>query len=328
MNSKLYPIKFNPILKDKLWGGNNLKNILGKSTQINKLGESWELSGYEGDESIVVNGFLTGKNLIDLIDMYGEKLIGGNIYNQFGNSFPLLFKLIDANDNLSIQVHPNDEIAKRRCNSFGKTEMWYVVEAEAEAELIIGFSKDCSRSEYSNALAKGEVENLLQKVPVSKGDVFFIPAGLVHAIGKGIVVAEIQQSSDITYRIYDYKRKDDNGKERELHTEEALDVIDFTASPDPKTNYNLELNRVVPLVQCEYFTTNILHFNEEILRNYTNLNSFVVYMCVEGDFIIELNDERTIVNKGNTVLIPASITKLLLIPKDECKLLEVYVGES
>ncbi len=321
----LYPLKFEPILKDKIWGGSKLKSIFEKSALTDKLGESWELSGYEGDESVVTNGFLAGNNLQELIEIYMGELIGDQNYDTFGLSFPLLFKLIDANENLSIQVHPGDEVAAERHNSFGKTEMWYVVDADKGAELIIGFSEDCSRDTYLDAMEEDKVEDLLQKVPVSKGDVFFIPAGLVHAIGKGVVVAEIQQSSDITYRIYDYKRTDDKGNERDLHTEQALDVIDFTASKDPKTNYCAALNEVTPLVSCSYFTTNVLRFDQNITRHYAAIDSFVAYMCLEGNFVIEFENTKTIVNKGDTVLIPASIDQLSLIPDNEVCLLEVYV---
>ncbi|MFA5046980.1 MAG: type I phosphomannose isomerase catalytic subunit, partial [Paludibacter sp.] len=283
----LYPLKFEPVLKDKIWGGTKLKSLFNKAATSDKLGESWELSGYEADESVVTNGFLTGNNLPELIEIYMGELVGDKIYDEFGLYFPLLFKLIDANENLSIQVHPGDEIAAERHNSFGKTEMWYVIDADPGAVLIIGFKNDCSRDEYLDALEKGHVEDLLQKVPVTKGDVFFIPAGLVHAIGKGVVVAEIQQSSDITYRIYDFNRTDDQGNERELHTEEALDVIQFEASKNPKINYNLLTNEITPLVNCQYFTTSILHFNQYLTRNYASINSFVTYMCMEGNFVIE-----------------------------------------
>jgi mannose-6-phosphate isomerase len=321
----LYPLKFAPILKDKIWGGSKLKSIFEKPALTDKLGESWELSGYEGDESVVTNGFLAGNNLPELIEIYMGELIGDQIYETYGLSFPLLFKLIDANENLSIQVHPGDEVAAERHNSFGKTEMWYVVDAEKGAELIIGFSEDCSRDTYLDAMDDDKVEDLLQKVPVAKGDVFFIPAGLVHAIGKGVVVAEIQQSSDITYRIYDYKRTDDNGNERDLHTEQALDVINFAASKDPKTKYSATINEVTPLVSCEYFTTNVLRFDQNINRHYASIDSFVAYMCLEGDFVIEFENVKTIVNKGDTVLIPACIDELSLIPDKEVCLLEVYV---
>jgi len=321
----LYPLKFEPILKDKIWGGNKLKSLYNKPALTDKLGESWELSGYEGDESVVVNGFLAGNNLQELIEIYMGELIGDENYEKFGHSFPLLFKLIDANDNLSIQVHPGDEVAEERHGSFGKTEMWYVVDAEVGAELIIGFNDNCSSEVYLDALEAGTVESLLQKVPVAKGDVFFIPAGLVHAIGSGVVIAEIQQSSDITYRIYDYKRTDDNGNERELHTEQALDVISFDAAKDPKTKYNCAMNQVQNLVNCEYFTTNIIKFNQTLSPNYSALDSFVAYMCLEGGFVIECNDTKTVVNKGDTVLIPASVDNLLLIPDGAVSLLEVSI---
>jgi mannose-6-phosphate isomerase len=322
----LYPLKFSPILKDKIWGGTKLKSLFNKAAQTDKLGESWELSGYEGDESVVTNGLLAGNNLTELIEIYMGELVGDTIYDQFGLSFPLLFKLIDANENLSIQVHPGDEVAAERHNSYGKTEMWYVLQADPDGKLIIGFKEDCSKDDYLDALDNDKVEDLLQKVPVKKGDVFFIPAGLVHAIGKGVVVAEIQQSSDITYRIYDYKRTDDQGNERELHTEQALDVINFSASKQPGTNYQPLLNEITPLVNCDYFTTNMLKFDHAVTRNYATLDSFVAYMCLEGDFVIDFAGEKTIINKGDTVLIPASIDELGLIPEGNVTLLEVYVN--
>jgi len=322
----LYPLKFNPILKDKIWGGTKLKSLFNKAAETDKLGESWELSGYEGDESVVTNGILKGNNLAELIEVYMGELIGDTIYDEYGLSFPLLFKLIDANENLSIQVHPGDEVAAERHNSYGKTEMWYVVDADPEGALIIGFKKDCSKEEYLEALDNDRVEDLLQRVPVTKGDVFFIPAGLVHAIGKGVVVAEIQQSSDITYRIYDYKRTDDQGNGRELHTEQALDVINFEATKNPKTAYKAQLNEMTPLVNCDYFTTNIVRFDQTITRNYATLDSFVAYMCLEGNFVIVCDGEKTVVLKGDTVLVPASIDELSLIPDNEVTLLEVYVN--
>lgn len=321
----LYPLKFKPVLKDKIWGGSRLNQLFGKNNNSDKLGESWELSGYENDESVVSNGFLEGNNLTELIEIYMGELVGDKVYDEFGLMFPLLFKLIDANENLSIQVHPGDEVAAERHNSFGKTEMWYVVAAEQGSELIIGFSKDCTSEEYLDALENDKVEDLLQRVPVKPGDVFFIPAGLVHAIGKGVVVAEIQQSSDITYRIYDYKRVDDAGNERELHTDEALDVINFSASMNPKTEYSLLENQIVPLVSCEYFTTNIIKFDQALTRNYGEIDSFVAYMCLEGSFIVETATQKTPVNKGDTILIPACINEIGLIPNSEVTLLEVHL---
>jgi len=322
----LYPLKFTPILKDKIWGGTKLNTIFGKESESDKLGESWELSGHEGDESVVTNGFLEGNSLTELIEIYMGELVGDKIFDEFGLSFPLLFKLIDAEEDLSIQVHPNDEVAAERHNSFGKTEMWYVIDAEPDSAMIIGFAKDCDRDEYLNALDTDKVESLLHKVPVTKGDVLFIPAGTVHSIGKGIVVAEIQESSDLTYRIYDFKRLDENGNERELHTELALDVINFSASEHPKTAYKESLNEITSLVTCDYFTTNMIKFDAAVTRNYGTIDSFVVYMCLEGSVIIESNNEKTVVNKGETILIPACINEVGLIPENDVTLLEVYIA--
>ena len=322
----MYPLKFVPIIKDKIWGGHKLQNIFGKQPNgLPNIGESWELSGYPTDNSVVANGYLAGKTLTELIGKYGEQIIGKKVYNRFGINFPLLFKLIDANDDLSIQVHPNDQTAKLRHNSFGKTEMWYVLDAEPDACLIIGFKKNCTKKEYLEALEKGEVEELLQKVPVKSGDVFFIPAGLVHAIGKGVMVAEIQESSDITYRIYDYKRTDDKGNERELHTAEALDVINFKASKKSKTEYNQKLNEPVELVKCEYFTTNLLELDKELYMYYAYEESFVVYMCLEGNFEISGGTSSVEIRKGETVFIPAGMNDITLIPKGKVKLLEVFI---
>ena len=321
----LYPLKFAPILKDKIWGGTKLKTLFGKPATSDHLGESWELSGYEGDESVVTNGFLAGNNLAELLEVYMGDLVGDKVFERYGLTFPLLFKLIDANDNLSIQVHPNDETARARHNSLGKTEMWYVVDADPGAELIIGFAHDSSKEEYSEAVERGEVERLLQRVPVQRGDVFFIPAGLVHAIGRGVVVAEIQESSDITYRIYDYKRKDANGHERELHVAQALDVINFAASRQPKTPYEPKLNEPVTLVSCDYFTTNTLHFDREVVRDYAPLDSFVAYMCLDGAFTIVCDGSETPVQRGETVLVPAAINEVKLVPSQPSTLLEVYV---
>lgn len=322
----LYPLKFTPILKDKIWGGTKLKSLFGKQAETDKLGESWELSGYDGDISVVSNGFLAGNNLEELIEVYMGDLVGDKVYDQHGLTFPLLFKLIDANENLSIQVHPNDEVAAERHNSYGKTEMWYVIDADLDGSLIIGFKEDCKQENYLKAVEEGVLEDLLQTIKVTKGDVLFIPAGLVHAIGKGVVLAEIQQTSDVTYRIYDYKRVDDQGNERDLHTDEAIDVIDYQASKNPKTPYVAVLNELTPLVTCEYFTTNLIRMNEQLTRNYGLLDSFVAYMCVEGNFDITCEGENTSVSKGDTILIPACMQEVHLIPKGEATLLEVYVG--
>ncbi len=323
---KLYPLKFKPILKERIWGGSKLTTEFNKAASLQKIGESWELSACEGDESVVSNGFLQGNTLTELIEIYMGELVGESVYQHFGLNFPLLFKLIDAAEYLSIQVHPNDEVAAERHNSFGKTEMWYVIDAEPDAELIVGFNEGCTKEDYINALEHNDVENILKKVSVTKGDVIFIPAGLVHAIGKGILLAEIQQTSDITYRIYDYNRLDDKGNARQLHVEEALDVINFDKVEAPKIIYTEKLNDIIPLVSCDYFTTNLITFDDEVIRNYGEIDSFKVYMCTEGAFKILFDENYTVVNKGETVLIPASIGEVIFIPENNTTVLEVFAG--
>ena len=322
----MYPLKFTPIIKDKIWGGDRLEKKYRKNpAELPNIGESWELSGYPTDTSVVANGYLTGKTLPEIIEQFKEQLVGKKVYKRFGNAFPLLFKLIDANDDLSIQVHPNDEVAGKRHDSFGKTEMWYVLDADEGASLIIGFKRNCTKKEYLEALEKDEVESLLQKVPVQAGDVFFIPAGLVHAIGKGVMVAEVQESSDVTYRIFDYNRKDENGNERELHTAQALDVINFKASKNPKTDYKVVPNEEVKLVSCEYFTTNLLELYKKKNIHYAYTETFVVDMCLEGKVEIAGGTSTVQMQKGDTVLIPASMKDFTLTPQGNARLLEVFI---
>jgi len=327
MNTKLYPIKFTPILKDKIWGGNKLKSTLNKQSELDSLGESWELSGVEGDISVVANGFLAGNNLQEIIEIYMGDLVGESIYSKFGIEFPLLFKFIDANDDLSIQVHPDDKLSKERHNAFGKTEMWYVLQAEPKSKLISGFVKESTKEEYLEALNNGKLMSLLKSHEVSEGDTFFIPAGDVHAIGAGVLLAEIQQTSDVTYRIYDYDRKDNSGNTRALHTDLALDAIDYKDTNE-KVSYSAKQNEAVNLAACAYFVTNLLHINEAFERDVYLLNSFVVYMCVSGSAkIVCSNGEKETICKGETVLIPAAIDNVTIEPDGDAKLLEVYIKE-
>lgn len=323
----LYPLKFKPIFKERIWGGNKLTSLLNKKLTIPRCGESWELSGIQDDISVITNGFLKGNNLEELIEVYMGELVGEAIYDKFGTEFPLLIKYIDANDKLSIQVHPDDELSKERHGAYGKTEMWYVVEAEAGAEMISGFNRNIDRDSYLIALENGKLENLLQMDPVKAGDVFFIPAGRVHGIGKGIVVAEIQQTSDVTYRIFDYNRVDDKGQARELHTELALDAINFKHFKEGQTPYQESPDSSVELVKCEYFTTNLLHLTKEVERDFKKIDSFVIYLCFEGTCTLEWETESVQVQKGETILVPASIENFLLTPSGDtsCKLLEVYI---
>lgn len=325
----LYPLKFTPIFKDKIWGGNKIKSILNKDYgSLTNCGESWELSGVEGNLSVVSNGYLAGNSLEELIEVYMGDLVGDQVFENFAVEFPLLIKFIDANDDLSIQVHPNDEMSKERHNAFGKTEMWYVMQADARSKLQSGFNQLVDQEIYLEKLEKVELTDILNFEEVTAGDVFFIPAGRVHAIGKGILLAEIQQTSDITYRIYDYDRRDDQGNLRELHTELALDAIDFTLYPEYKTKYEPKLNETVELVSCKYFTTNVLELNQPIEKDYNKLDSFVIYICLEGELQIKTESGSESLCKGETILIPASIENVQLTPISAAvKLLEVYIGE-
>jgi mannose-6-phosphate isomerase len=323
----LYPLKFKPILHEKIWGGNRLKELLNKDIDnLPNCGESWEISSVEGKISVVNNGYLQGNNLQELIEVYMGDLVGEKIYKKYGIEFPLLIKFIDAQADLSIQVHPNDELSKKRHNAYGKTEMWYVVNAEDGSLINSGFNQPVTREKYLEYLENGKLTDLLCYEKAAPGDVFFIPAGRVHAIGKGVLLAEIQQTSDVTYRIYDYDRKDENGNKRELHTDLALDAIDFTYQDEYKTKYKAEKNRSSEIVSCDYFTTNILDFSEKLEKDYHHFDSFVVYMTLEGQFNIEYEGGNEKVSKGETVLLPASLESVRLKPVTEsAKVLEIYI---
>ena len=324
----LYPLKFNPIFKDKIWGGQKIRTVLKKDFgKLNNCGESWEISGVEGDVSIVSNGLLAGNTLNELVEIYMSELIGEKVYEKFGIEFPLLIKYIDASDKLSIQVHPNDELAHERHNAYGKTEMWYVIQADKGAELISGFKEKIDEEAYLKHLENKTLKNILNSEKVKPGDVFFIPAGRVHAIGAGILLAEIQQTSDITYRIYDWDRLDDKGNPRELHTDLALDAICYEGKEKFHREFKPLLNQLMNLADCKYFTTNILEFDQPFEKSYIDLDSFVIYMCLEGSFDLLANDcEKTKINMGETVLLPASMDEVNLIPNKKSKLLEIYIS--
>jgi mannose-6-phosphate isomerase len=324
----LYPLKFAPIYKDKIWGGNKIKTVLNKDFgDLPNCGESWELSGVEDNVSVVSNGYLAGNTLEELIEVYMGDLVGDEVFENFGIEFPLLIKFIDANDDLSIQVHPDDELAKKRHNAFGKTEMWYVMQADRGSKLQSGFNQEVDEDKYLFKLEHNELTDILNFEEVAAGDVYFIPAGRVHAIGKGILLAEIQQTSDITYRIYDYDRRDNQGNPRELHTDLALDAIDFAVFPEYKSRYEPKPNESVQLVKCNYFTTNLLELNMTVEKDYNQLDSFVIYICLEGELQIETESGSEMVQKGETILIPAAIESVLLKPVSaSVKLLEVYIG--
>ena len=323
----LYPFTFEPILKKIIWGGSDICPFKGISPVQEGIGESWELSHVEGNYSVVANGELKGQSLDDLIRTYGKQLLGEHVMEQFGTTFPLLIKFIDARDNLSIQVHPDDELAKKRHNSFGKTEMWYVVKATPYAALYSGFSQQIDAEEYVKRVENNTIMDVLQRYNVHEGDVFFLPAGRVHAIGSGCFIAEIQQTSNITYRIYDYNRKDANGKGRELHTELAKDAIDYTLYPDYRTHYKAHTNATVQLADCKYFTTNLIDLDTIMVRDFSQLDSFVVYICMEGRATLRDNKGNEIlVHQGQTVLIPADTDVVTISPVPGAKFMETYIG--
>ncbi len=319
------PLKFKPILKEKIWGGKKLNELLNKKSNKNNVGESWEISNVEGNVSIVSEGAYKGKSLSEIIKKYKSKLVGYKVYKKFGDKFPLLIKFIDANFFLSIQLHPNDKLAKKKHNSFGKTEMWYVMQADEKASLIIGFNKKVDVDIYKKHLKEKTLLDILNTEIVKKGDVFFIPTGRIHAIGAGVLLAEIQQTSDITYRIYDWERKDNEGSYRELHTKDALEALDFDVDSNYKTDYNAVTNKVTALIKNPFFTTNIIIVDGLIKVNHNNKDSFVIYMCVSGNVIFANNNFKIELNFGETLLIPNSLNKFTISSVMKSELLEIYI---
>ena len=318
---KFYPLTFTPILKDRIWGGTKLKTYLNKPIVSETTGESWEISTVPGDISVVATGVLKGKNINEIIDLYPEEILGKSVISRFGKQFPLLFKFIDAKEDLSIQLHPNDTLAKERHNSFGKTEMWYVMQADESARLVVGFKKDSNQQEYLVHLENKNLIDLLNEYPVSKADVFFLETGTIHAIGAGVVVAEIQQTSDVTYRIYDWDRVDANGNRRELHTELALDAINYYTTTS-KIDYKEEANKSTVVVDCPYFVTNIIALQETFIWKRTK-EAFTVFMCTNGQFEMIVNGEILRYRMGDTILIPACMENLTL--RGKATLLEISI---
>jgi mannose-6-phosphate isomerase len=319
---KFYPLQFEPILKERIWGGEKLKTVLNKPITSKITGESWELSTVEGDVSVVSNGEWKGKSLTTLINECPNEILGTAVYARFGKQFPLLFKYLDAREDLSIQVHPNDELAKKRHNSFGKTEMWYIMQADDDARIIVGFKEKSNANEYLENLKNKTLLSILDDVKVKSGDVFFLETGTVHAIGAGLVVAEIQQTSDITYRIYDFDRVDASGNTRELHIDLALEAINYN-TVETKKEYTKNVNESNEVVDCPYFTTNFVPLDGEIIVSKSG-ETFTVYMCVEGTFEIDFNNTKLQYKKGDTVLIPAAMNAFSLNGK--ASILEIYIS--
>lgn len=327
--SELYPLKFETVLKEKVWGGNALVTRFNKrATGSQLIGESWDLSAVADNQSVISNGFLAGNNIEELIEVYMGDITGDSIFEKFGNEFPLLIKFIEAREDLSIQVHPNNDLAKKRHNAYGKTEMWYILESEPGSKIYTGFKDGVTKEVYEEALRNGKIEELLNVETTDAGDAFFTPAGRVHAIGAGIVLVEIQQTSDITYRIYDWNRKSSGKGKRELHTDLALDAIDFKQSGTNKIRLEPVINKTINLVNCEFFNANILRFNKAIDKEYYFNDSFVVYICLEDEFLICCDGNSEKVKKGETVLLPAMIKEVTLKPLNEASLLEVYINSE
>lgn len=324
MEPTLYPLKFKPILKDKIWGGPKLRDVLGKQAS-DKAGESWEISGVQGDISVVENGFLAGNSLQELAEIYMGDLLGDGIYERFGVEFPILIKFIDAADVLSVQVHPDDVMARERHKTYGKTEMWYIVESD-KGQLIAGFNRKLDQEQYLQHKNGGSLKEILNYEAVAPGDIYFMPAGRVHAIGAGVLLAEIQQTSDVTYRIYDWDRSDEQGKSRELHTDLALEAIDFSFHTQYKTPYTALQNSTVSAVDSPFFTTSVIQLDRPVEKDLNLIDSFVIYMCMGGAVGIAYGKgEVEVIKKGETILIPAELKNLALIPTEASTLLEVYI---
>ena len=365
----LYPLKFKPFFKEKIWGGEKIKKVLHRPVgNMDHCGESWEISAIEDNVSVVANGFFAEENdLNELIEIYMGDLLGDKVYDQYGLGFPLLIKYIDATDDLSVQVHPDDQLAQERYGMNGKTEMWYVIEADKGAGLYVGFKDGVTRDQYWNAVESGTIDQLLRFYPVKKGDVFFIPAGTVHAIGKGVLLAEIQQPSDVTYRIFDWNRVDDQGNSRELHVDEAFDAIHFeddqaqvdsdntgkselpkekerassqndtsshqketvisdkTEIPAGKVSYEEKFNTTTKILRSTFFNLNEIYFEKPLKKTYTEIDTFIIYMCIEGHVYAFTDDEQFELRTGEVILVPASIPELNLIPEGKSRLLEVYL---
>ncbi|WP_264521981.1 type I phosphomannose isomerase catalytic subunit [Flavobacterium sp. N1994] len=319
---KLYPLQFEPILKERIWGGTKLKTYLNKPITSDITGESWEISTVQNDVSVIANGACKGKSLNDILTDYPEAVLGTKVYAQFGKQFPLLFKYLDAREDLSIQVHPNDELAKKHHNSFGKTEMWYVMQADADAKLIVGFKEKSSPEEFIQNLNNKTVLSLLDTKKVKQGDAFMLNTGTIHAIGAGTVIAEIQQTSDITYRVYDFDRVDANGNTRELHIDLALEAMNYNVVEAQRT-YSKVTNVSNEVVNCQYFTTNVIPLDGKVTVT-KNKQSFTVYMCVDGSFKLTVDAQIFHYQKGDTVLIPASLTDFEL--SGLATILEIYIS--
>ena len=320
----MQPIKFNPLLVQTLWGGEKIIPFKHLNSDLTQVGESWEISGVKGNETVVSEGEFKGKKLNELVDELKGKLVGEANYKRFGNDFPLLIKFIDARQELSIQVHPTDELAQKRGKLRGKTEMWYIMDSDENAKLRAGMKEKITPEQYKEMVENDTITEAIAEYKVKEGDCFFLPAGRIHSIGTGCFLAEIQQTSDVTYRIYDFKRKDKDGNYRELHTEEAAECIDYNVEPNYRTEYTPMKNEGVALVECPYFTTAVYDLNEPMTLDYSELDSFVILIGLKGSGEITDNEgNTTTLCEGETILIPATTSEVKVT--GNIKFLETYV---
>jgi mannose-6-phosphate isomerase len=318
------PIKFEPLLKQTIWGGDKIIPFKHLDEKLPQVGESWEISGVKNSESIVKNGTFKGKSLNAVVEELKDSLVGVENYKRFGNVFPLLIKFIDARQQLSIQVHPNDELARRRGFERGKTEMWYIMKSEPDAALRSGLKKAITPEEYENMVADDTITDAIAEYKVKEGDCFFLPSGRIHSIGAGCFLAEIQQTSDVTYRIYDFKRKDKNGNYRQLHTKEAAECIDYNVKSDYRTDYVPQKNEGVTLVNCPFFNTAVYDIDEPMTLDYSDLDSFVVLIGVGGSGKVTDNEgNETTICAGESMLIPATTNELKV--EGTVKFLEAFI---
>jgi mannose-6-phosphate isomerase len=322
----LYPLKFKPVFKDKIWGGDKIRTSLGLDfSPLPNCGEAWIVSGVSGSETLVADGFLAGNTLNEVVEVYMDELVGGKVYELYGDEFPILVKLIDASDWLSIQVHPDDRLAAERGTGRGKTEMWYILDADPGARLISGFNREMNLESYLEFAGQNRFTDMMNFSDVAKGDVFYIPAGRVHALGPGILLAEIQQTSDTTYRVYDWDRTDDKGNARELHTKEALDAFDFSFHPDVRTRPGNKLNLPNRAVTSPYFTTNLIPLDGTYTRDCQELDSFIIYLATLGRSMVRCDEHTTYLSAGEALVIPAFAETVQLTSEGPSTILEVFI---
>ena len=317
--------KFKPILKSTIWGGSRIISFKRLDVRLDDVGESWEISGVPGMETVVESGPDAGLTVTQLVDKYGPALMGEKNYKKYGDDFPLLVKFIDARADLSVQVHPDGALAQRRGHKWGKTEMWYIVEAAKGARVASGFRTPVDPADYDSLVKSGRIEDVLGYIDVRPGEVYMTPAGRVHAIGRGCFLVEIQQTSDLTYRIYDYHRRDSEGKERELHTELAREGIDFNDTGVEAIPYQQRMNVPVTVARTPYFITNVLNADTDLLRDYSESDTFVILVMVDGEAEITCGSESVKARRGQSLLVPASATGITITPVKTCRIIETYI---